>query len=147
MQISIKTDFSKFADKMRQMGASLADHQDIVGTIYNDVNYIWALEYGSHLGKRPWPNPGPKTEFGIDPLEGKIKVVSTQGFAMLRGNEEKAEKVLSQELAQIKLEEDLRPQLVNAINSAAAFWLRAAVIGTPVDTGRARRAWGITPAK
>jgi hypothetical protein len=40
--------------------------------------YVRAVEFGSLLGERPWPHPGPRTTLAVDPESGAQVVVSAE---------------------------------------------------------------------
>lgn len=42
------------------------------------ARYARALEYGSVVGRPPWPRPGPRTTLAVDPESGATIVVSAQ---------------------------------------------------------------------
>ena len=135
--MTVKVDFKiegleELKDLFKQM--SKCPFEEIKGLIYNDVKYAWVLEYGSEPGKKPWPTPGEKTTFGADPDSGEMKIVSSQGFAMLRTAFDDAQKIMVKKLSKIRLDQPLRPQIEGAIDNSGMYLKRQAMIGTPFQS-------------
>lgn len=145
MSIKIKIDgLDKFQRIIEQNAR--ADLDSLQAVISNNSDHILPLEYGSVVGEKPWQSAGEKTEITTDAFDGGTKVVSTQGYAMLRGNEEAAKKQLEKNMSNVRLDKPIRPQVAKAINNAAALWFRNAIIETPIDQGDARAAWKLDKA-
>jgi hypothetical protein len=111
--------------------------------IYNNTPYADILEYGSIPGQQPWPSPGKKTELRADVFAGPVRVVSIQGFAMIRKSLAEAKKTLIEELKSFDLSKEIRPQLGKAMNKAGIEWEYDAKFLTPEDSGEAKEGWKI----
>jgi predicted GTPase len=126
--------------------AAVGDIEEIKAEITNNAPHINALEYGSKVGEQPWPSTGPKTEHIIDEYDSNPKIVSTQGYAMIRSSIADTKDILEKNLSKVNLAKPVRPQLVKSVNNAGAYLFREAVIKTPVDEDNARRVWGFKKA-
>lgn len=140
--VKIKVDgLKEFQRLVEKAGNENLDNIKVV--ITNTCRHAWILEYGSTLGRYPWPNPDDDTMVVADIYKGGQKVVSIQGWAMLRGNEQQSKQMLQKELSRIDLKKPIREQVVSILNKVGNYWKEQAKANTPVDTGEAYEGWQI----
>lgn len=143
---SLKLEGFEEIEAILQGGANL-DLKGVTAVVFNECDHAGLLEYGSAPGHDPWGAPGNKTIMVVDIYTGEQRIVSKQGFAMVRGSEEATLKKLDELLSQIDLKGNIEEQVKNAINEAGAFWLEKAKETTPVDTGEAQESWELKEAR
>lgn len=94
--------------------AELNGRSAAIGTRDPEAGIILrVLEYGSLIGHRPWPQPGPRTTRAIDPETGNEVVVSAQapqGFVRVQAAD--FARLLSEQLG--RPTNWLRPEAVQA---------------------------------
>jgi hypothetical protein len=140
MDFNIKLDgFNDLIDTLQKHSKSNLSRFEVYLT--NIEEHAFVLEYGSTPGQDPWGVPGGKTKIVVDIFTGEQKIVSVQGYAMIRGNLKEAQKELEKRLSKIDLSKPVKPQLEAALLGAGAIWKLKAEASTPVDTGAAKAGW------
>jgi len=132
--------FEEFGEVLERLGAVAGSSSAIGVTDAETSQLARLLEYGSIAGQRPWPRPGPRTVFAVDPETGAQVVVSAQapqGF--IRVHAARLRDRLREELAQPAdwLDaESLDTHLARSVSEAARAALEVLRAAAPQHSGR-----------
>lgn len=138
------TDLAEIFARLAELGgrsAAIGTRDPVAGII------LRVLEYGSLIGHRPWPQPGPRTTRAIDPETGNEVIVSVQapqGFVRVQAAD--FARLLSEQLASPTnwlRPEDVQARLDEAVSTAAEQALERLATRLPDATGRLKNSLAI----
>jgi uncharacterized protein (UPF0147 family) len=134
--------FEEFGEVLERLGAVAGSSVAIGVTDAETGRLARLLEFGSIAGQRPWPRPGPRTVFAVDPETGSQVVVSAQapqGF--IRVHAARIRDRLREELAQPADWLDavaLDAHLARSVRAAARKAIEILRAAAPQHSGRLR---------
>jgi hypothetical protein len=137
MSLKIEVDITQALSVLLQFGS--AHGEEITAAITSDSDHWKACEFGSARGKRPWPNPGPRTTA----TSGRVRSTQAEDGFIRR---HRAVFVGYLKAAALSHGPWTRENLLSACDEAtqqAAALIRKTV---PVDSGELRDSIKTTPA-